>query len=114
VKTCPHVLAVRVDASLYFVNTAYLENYVLKVIADRPAVNHLVLVCSAVNLIDGSALETLRSLIADLKVQGIEFYLSEVKGPVMDQLAKVGFIDELGKDHIFLTTDQAMRALNCV
>jgi SulP family sulfate permease len=114
VKTCPHVLALRVDARLYFVNTTYLENYVLKAISDRPMVKHIVLVCSAVNLIDGSALETLRNLIGDLKAQGIEFYLSEVKGPVMDQLAKVGFVDELGRDHIFPTTNQAMKALHCV
>jgi SulP family sulfate permease len=114
VKTCPHVLAVRVDESLYFVNTKYLEDYLLKAVADRPEVKHLVLVCSAINLIDGSALETLRSLISDLKTRGIEFYLSEVKGPVMDQLMKVGFIDELGNDHIFPTTDRAMQALNCV
>ncbi|OKH37799.1 sodium-independent anion transporter [[Phormidium ambiguum] IAM M-71] len=112
VKTCPHVLAVRVDASLYFVNTKYLEDYVLKAVTDRPEVKNLLLVCSAVNLIDGSALETLKGLIADLKARGIEFYLSEVKGPVMDKLIKVGFVDELGKDHIFLTTDLAMKTLD--
>ncbi|PMB18736.1 SulP family inorganic anion transporter [Fischerella thermalis] len=114
VKTCPHVLAVRVDASLYFVNTKYLEDYLLKVVTDHPEVKHLVLVCSAVNFIDGSALETFKDLIVDFKNRGIEFYMSEVKGPVMDQLAKVGFVDELGRDHIFLTTDQAMQALKCV
>lgn len=114
VQTCPHVLAIRVDESLYFVNTKYLEDYLLKAIADRPEVKHLVLVCSAINLIDGSALETLRNLIGDLKTRGIEFYLTEVKGPVMDQLINVGFIDELGNDHIFATTDRAMQALNCV
>lgn len=112
VKTCPHVLAVRVDASLYFVNTKYLEDYVLKAVTDRPEVRNLLLVCSAVNFIDGSALETLKGLIADLKTRGIEFYMSEVKGPVMDKLLKVGFVDELGKDHIFLTTDRAMKTLD--
>ncbi len=114
VKTCPHVLAVRVDASLYFVNTKYLEDYLIKAVSDRPEVKYLLLVCSAVNSIDGSALETLKSLIIDLKTRGVEFYMSEVKGPVMDGLAKAGFIDELGNDHIFLTTDQAMRTLECV
>lgn len=114
VKTCPHVLAVRVDASLYFVNTKYLEDYLIKAVSDRPQVKSLLLVCSAVNSIDGSALETLKSLITDLKTRGIEFYMSEVKGPVMDGLMKIGFIDELGKDHIFLSTDQAMRTLECV
>ncbi|GET37810.1 SulP family inorganic anion transporter [Microseira wollei] len=113
VKTCPHVLAVRVDASLYFVNTKYLEEYLLLGVTARPEVKYLVLVCSAVNSIDGSALETLKNLIVDLKTRGIEFYMSEVKGPVMDGLLKVGFVDELGKDHIFLTTDQAMRFLEC-
>jgi len=113
VKTCPHVLAVRVDASLYFVNTKYLEDYLLQAVSDRPEVKYLLLVCSAVNSIDGSALETLKSLILDLKTRGIEFYMSEVKGPVMDKLLKVGFVEELGKDNIFLTTDQAMRALEC-
>jgi len=112
VKTCPHILAIRVDASLYFVNTKYLEDYVLNAVTDRPEVKNLLLVCSAVNLIDGSALETLKGLIADLKARGIEFYLSEVKGPVMDKLIKVGFVDELGKDHIFLTTDLAMKTLD--
>jgi SulP family sulfate permease len=112
VKTSPHILAVRVDASLYFVNTKYLEDYLLKVVSDRPEVKHLLLVCSAVNSIDGSALETLKSLILDLKTREIEFYMSEVKGPVMDRLRKVGFVDELGKGHIFLTTDQAIKSLD--
>jgi len=113
VKTCPHVLAVRVDASLYFVNTKYLEEYLLQAVTERPEVKNLLLVCSAVNSIDGSALETLKNLIVDLKTRGIQFYMSEVKGPVMDKLLKVGFVEQLGKNHIFLTTDQAMRALEC-
>lgn len=113
VTTCPHVLAVRVDASLYFVNTKYLEEYLLQAVTERPEVKDLVLVCSAVNSIDGSALETIKTLIFDLKTRGIDFYMSEVKGPVMDKLLKVGFVEQLGKDHIFLTTDQAMRFLDC-
>ncbi|MBF2079411.1 MAG: sulfate permease [Synechococcales cyanobacterium T60_A2020_003] len=113
VKTCPHVLAIRVDESLYFVNTKYLEDYVLKAISQNPDVKYLLLVCSAINIIDGSALETLRRLIADLQVRGITFCMAEVKGPVMDHLEQIGFVDELGRDRIFLSTDQAMRALEC-
>lgn len=114
VKICPHVLAIRVDESLYFVNTKYLENFIIKTLQQKPDVKSLLLVCSAINLIDGSALETLQSLINDLKIMKIEFYMSEVKGPVMDKLEKVGFVEKLGRDRIFLTTDQAMRFLECV
>ena len=114
VKICPHVLAVRVDESLYFVNTKYLEIYLTKLLIKQPDVKYLLLVCSAINLIDGSALETLQSLINDLKLMEVEFYMSEVKGPVMDKLEKVGFVEKLGRDRIFLTTDQAMRFLESV
>jgi SulP family sulfate permease len=111
VTTSPQVLAVRMDESLYFANAKYLENFLGREIADRPEVTSILLVCSAVNIIDASALEILETLLVDLKGLGIELYLSEVKGPVMDKLVRIGFIDHLGKDHVFLTTDQAMRTL---
>lgn len=111
VKTSPQVLAVRMDESLYFANAKYLENFLSRAIADRLELKSILLVCSAINLVDASALEILETLVTDLKNLGIEFYLSEVKGPVMDKLAKIGFIDFLGKDHVFLTTDQAMHTL---
>ena len=111
VKTSPQVLAIRVDASLYFANAKYMENFLSREISDRPDVTSVVLVCSAVNLIDASALEVLESLIADLKSIGINFYFSEVKGPVMDKLLNIGFVDYVGRDHFFLSTDIAMREL---
>jgi len=111
VTTSPEVLAVRLDESLYFANAKYLETFIKRAIADQLAVKKVLLVCSAINLIDASALEILEGLVADLQDLGIGFYLSEVKGPVMDRLVQIGFIDFLGTDHVFLSTDQAMREL---
>jgi SulP family sulfate permease len=111
VKTSPEVLAVRVDASLYFANAKYLENFLTKTIADRPEVKSVLLVCSAINLIDASALEVLEGLIADLDSLGIKFYFSEVKGPVIDKLDRIGFVNAIGRDRFFLSTDIAMRQL---
>jgi SulP family sulfate permease len=111
VKTSPQVLAIRVDASLYFANAKYMENFLSREISDRPDVTNIVLVCGAVNLIDASALEVLESMIADLKSIGINFYFSEVKGPVMDKLLNIGFVDYVGSDRFFMSTDIAMREL---
>jgi sulfate permease, SulP family len=113
VKTYPHVMTIRVDESLYFANTKSLEDFVLNAIADQPDLQHLVLICSAINFIDASALETLERLRADLEATGVHFYLAEVKGPVMDQLQKIDFVKRLGSDRIFLSTHQAMLALGC-
>ena len=70
--------------------------------------------CSAINFIDASALETLEALVHELRDAGVSVWLSEVKGPVMDRLAAIGFVGDLGEDHIFLSTHEAMRALTCV
>lgn len=113
VKTCPEILAVRVDESLYFANTRYLEDFLLRMISDRPEVKHLILICSAINFIDASALETLESLILELRSAGVEFYMAEIKGPVMDELKRAGFIEFIGSDRIFLSTHEAMNALGC-
>jgi sulfate permease, SulP family len=111
VKTSPEVLAVRMDASLYFANAKYLENFLIQAIADRSDIKIVLLVCSAINLIDASALEILESLIADFRNLDIQFYFAEVKGPVMNKLTKIGFVDYVGRDRFFLSTDIAMREL---
>ena len=113
VKTCPHVVAIRVDESLYFANTKFLEDTVLSTIADQPEVKHLVLIGIAVNFIDASALETLEALAQELRNAGVEFHLAEIKGPVMDRLKAIGFVEKIGADHIHLSTHDAMTALNC-
>jgi SulP family sulfate permease len=51
--------------------------------------------CPAVNLIDASALESLEAINHRLKDSGVNFYLSEVKGPVMDQIKRSQFLNEL-------------------
>lgn len=112
VQTCTGVLAIRVDESLYFANTKYLEDYLIQAVADHPTAKALVLICSAINHIDGSALETLEALVGDLRAAGVTVYLSEVKGPVMDRLEKAGFIETLGgQGRVFLSTHQAITAL---
>lgn len=114
VKTCPHVVAVRVDESLYFANTKFLEDTLLGIVAEQPEVKHLVLIGAAINFIDASALGTLESLVRELHDAGVEFYLSDIKGPVMDRLKAIGFVETIGADHIFLSTHEAMTKLKCV
>ncbi len=113
VQTWEHILAIRVDESLYFANTRHLENHVRRLVAERPAVKHFILIASAVNFIDASALESLELLHEGLVEAGITFHLAAVKGPVMDRLLKTGFIGKIGRENIFESTHDAMQALGC-
>lgn len=110
VITDPTVLTLRIDESLYFANTRYLEDLILERTAEDQGLRHVILMCSAVNEIDMTALETLEALMAHLKDRGIALHLSEVKGPVMDRLQRSSFLDHLtGK--VFLSQHAAFAAL---
>lgn len=113
VTTCDKVIAMRVDESLYYANTKFLEDTVLKSIVDQPDVKHFVLIGLAINFIDASALETLESLIDELADAGVTFHMTDVKGPVMDRLQQIGFVDRIGKDRIHMSTHEAMVSLGC-
>lgn len=110
VLTDPEILSLRVDESLYFANSRYLEERVAAMVAARPGLKHVTLMCPAVNLIDASALESLEAINHRLKEAGIRFHLSEVKGPVMDRLKRSNFLNELNGE-VFLSQHEAMRRL---
>ncbi len=112
VLTSPKVLAVRIDESLYFANSRYLEDCLTAAITDHPDVRDVVLIASAVNAIDASALESLELLVRRLADAGVTLHFAEVKGPVMDRLARVGFTDHLGRGRVFRSTHEAMVALD--
>ena len=70
----------------------------------------VVLMCSAVNEIDLSALESLEAINHRLDDMGIVLNLSEVKGPVTDRLQRGNFLDHLtGK--VFLSQFEAFQEL---
>jgi len=95
VETDPALLTLRVDESLYFVNARFLEDLVNHRVVDGGGVKNVILMFSAVNEVDFSALESLEAINERLKSLNVGFHLSEVKGPVMDRLSRSRLIDEM-------------------
>jgi SulP family sulfate permease len=110
VLTEPSLLSIRIDESLYFANARFLEDYVLDRVAVDAAIKHVVFMCSAVNEIDLSALDSLEALNERLKDTGIKLHLSEVKGPVMDRLSRGHFLRDITGE-IFLSQYDAFKKL---
>jgi SulP family sulfate permease len=111
VLTDPAILTIRVDESLYFANARMLEDTIYERVLRQPELKHVVLMCSAVNFIDASALESLEAIAARLHAAGVEFHLSEVKGPVMDALKRSDFFDHFN-GQVFLSQYGAVTALS--
>ncbi|MCG7622303.1 SulP family inorganic anion transporter [Epibacterium sp. Ofav1-8] len=110
VETDPRVLSLRIDESLYFVNARFLEDLVQSRVTEGCSIAHVVLMFSAVNEVDYSALESLEAVNARLRDMGVGLHLSEVKGPVMDRLKRSHLIDDLN-GRIFLSQNDAWTAL---
>jgi SulP family sulfate permease len=111
VITSPEVVSLRIDGDLFFANARFLEDKLLSLATGSPSTKHVVLMCSAINSIDTSALHALESANSRLKDFGIGLHLSEVKGPVMDKLRRSDFLENLS-GRVFLSEFEAMHALD--
>jgi SulP family sulfate permease len=111
VITSPSVVSLRIDGDLFFANARFLEERIMTAARETPGARHVVLMCSAVNSIDTTALEALETVNRRLKERDIRFHLSEVKGPVMDKLKRSHFLDDL-TGAVHLSEFDAMHALD--
>jgi SulP family sulfate permease len=110
VETFDNLLSVRIDESLYFANTRYLEELIFSLVAEKPALEHVILMCAAVNKIDLSALETLEKINETLAELNIKLHLSEVKGPIMDKLTRTDFFKSISGNN-YLSHNEAVEEL---
>jgi SulP family sulfate permease len=111
VITSPSVVSLRIDGDFFFANAHFIEERIFEALRETPGARHVVLMCSAVNSIDTTALEALETVNRRLKERGVSFHLSEVKGPVMDKLKRSHFLEDL-TGSVHLSEFDAMHALD--
>ncbi|MDE8602519.1 sulfate permease [Marinomonas sp. RSW2] len=110
VETHPSILTVRIDENLFFANARVFEERLQSLVSQNTAIRHLILMCTAVNMIDASALQSLEKIVDRLADSDVKLHLSEVKGPVMDRLKDSKLLDNL-TGQVFITQHQAIQAL---
>ncbi|MEZ5914078.1 MAG: sodium-independent anion transporter [Parvularculaceae bacterium] len=111
VITSPRVVSVRIDGDLFFANARFIEDRLTAMAPEGSSVRHVVLMCSAINSIDSSALDALNAANRRLRENGVLLHLTEVKGPVMDALKRSAFLSELSGE-VYLSQFEAMNALD--
>ena len=110
VETDDEVKTLRIDESLYYANARFLEDKVAEIVSESPELQHLVLMCPAVNQIDASALESLFEINRRLQGVGVKLHLSELHSQVRDRLYRSNFLDKL-TGQVFMSQHQAMERL---
>ena len=110
VEVLPGVLFLRIDESIFFGNFRAVESRLVSELSRTPDARHVVLIMSAVNRVDLTALEALTEVHLDLQGRGIELHLAEVKGPVQDRLVHTDLWTHLS-GHVYLSVNEAFEKL---
>ena len=102
-------LIFRFDSELYFANISYFKERLEEMIA-RKGENLKVIILNAQSIysIDSSASRGLEDIIDDCHEKDIEFYMTEVIGPVRDKLRITGLLAKIGEDHLKMRVQDAL------
>lgn len=109
VETLKGLAALRIDESIYFANAQLIEETVENLVQQHADTRFVLLILSAVNQLDTTALSMLTELEKSLAARDIVLLFSEIKGPVLDRLHDTPLGMRM-KDRIYLSTHQAFIA----
>ena len=108
---CPQLEVLRVDGSLFFGAAEHVRDEIEAARKARPGIRHLLLVGSGVNFIDVAGCELLVQEAAASREAGVLLYAANLKPQVREALERGGFLDAFGRDRVFDTKDEAIRAI---
>jgi SulP family sulfate permease len=109
-ETVPGALLLRIDESLFFGNLNAVEARLGLELQKAPQTVDVVLIMSAVNRVDTTAMEVLTDVNRDLQERGIRLHLAEVKGPVQDRLQNAPLWKALS-GQVYLSVNSAFEAM---
>lgn len=110
-RAFPEVLILRVDASLYFANTGFLEDLLHKNLVEKPEVKWVILDFSGVNDMDAIAIDALEEMMDAYREKKVFFLFAEMKGPVRDLIMKAGWEEKYGNQFQYPSIEHALREI---
>ncbi|GMI83782.1 sulfate transporter 1;3 [Hibiscus trionum] len=117
----PGILIVRVDSAIYFSNSNYIKERILRWLVDeeervkensQPRIQYLIVEMSPVTDIDTSGIHGMEELLRSLEKRDVKISLLVLANPgpiVVDKLHASKFHEMIGEDRIFLTVEDAVR-----
>ncbi|XP_022743483.1 sulfate transporter 1.3-like isoform X2 [Durio zibethinus] len=113
----PGVLIVRVDSAIYFSNSNYVKERILRWLRDeeeqvkaacQPTIQFLIVEMSPVTDIDTSGIHAFQELYRSLQKKNVQLILANPGPVVIDKLHASNFANLIGNDKIFLTVADAV------
>ncbi|GER41554.1 sulfate transporter [Striga asiatica] len=111
----PGFLILKLGSPIYFPNATYIKERILRWVRDEqhPAnhqIEYVLLDLGGVTSIDNTGVESLFEIRRNLETKGIKMMLVNPRIDVMDKLILTNFVDKIGKDAIFISSEDAIDA----
>jgi sulfate permease, SulP family len=108
-KTRDDLIIVRIDSSIHFSNTSYLEAKLKEFMAIKPNAKLFIIDFSGVNDMDAPSFNFLEEIIEHLKQDnGIALYFVGMKGPIRDTADKAGWTKKFAKEISYYSIEQLL------
>ncbi|XP_047308108.1 probable sulfate transporter 3.5 [Impatiens glandulifera] len=117
-KGIPGFLILQIGSPIYFANCGYIRERILRWIRDEQAISntheghleHILLDLGGVTSIDITGVETMVEINNTLKAKGIKLGLVNPRLEVLEKLIVANFIQEFGRENVFLSVEDAVES----
>ena len=106
----PGLLIVRWDAPIYYANALTVQKQIKAMVEETmPPPRAILLDAAGQDDLDITSADVLKSMLAEMKEKGIDYYVAELHLTVREFGERTGLIPMIREDHIFPTVDMAVR-----
>jgi SulP family sulfate permease len=98
---CPQLKMIRMEGEVYFGAVSHVSDLLRDLRAPAASPKHLLVMAKSMNFIDLAAAEMWRAELVARRSIGGDLYFHRPRAPVLELWQRIGFMGELGADHIF-------------
>ena len=105
---CPQLKLIRMEGSIYFGATPYVGDRLHALREGPGAPAHLLIMARSMNFIDLSGAELWEQELNERRARGGDLYFHAPRTAVLEMWSRTGFLEKLGRDHIFASKGEAI------
>lgn len=105
---CPQLKMLRLEGEVYFGAVPWVSGQLRELRTRRGAQRHLLVMAKSMNFIDLAAADMWRQELTARRATGGDLYFHRPRPQVLELWARLGFVHELGADHVFTGKREAI------
>jgi sulfate permease, SulP family len=98
---CPQLKLLRIEGSIYFGAVGHVQRHLDALREHSPGQKHLLLMSKSINTVDMAGAELLVEEARRRRDDAGELYFYSLRKPVEDLLERGGYMQEIGREHVF-------------